>query len=92
MKKEKIVITALGVNKAGVVANITSILGKYNCSIMDMAQTIIDDLFALIMIVDISDLNMDFSSFKTKLEKKADNIGIKIFVQHENVFRFMHRI
>ncbi|MFA5478970.1 MAG: ACT domain-containing protein [Candidatus Muiribacteriota bacterium] len=92
MKKEKIVVTAIGANKSGVVANISQIIAQYNCSIMDMAQTIIDDLFALIMVVDITDLNMDFSAFKEKLEERAAGIGIKIFVQHENVFRFMHRI
>lgn len=92
MKKEKIVITALGVNKSGVVANITSVLASYNCSIQDMNQTIIDELFAMILIVDITDLNMDFASFKDKLERKGEEIGIKIFVQHENVFRMMHRI
>jgi ACT domain-containing protein len=57
-----------------------------------MTQTIIDDLFAMIIIVDITDLKMDFSDFKEKLETKGDNMGIKIFVQHENVFRMMHRI
>ncbi|MCK9225160.1 MAG: ACT domain-containing protein [Candidatus Muirbacterium halophilum] len=92
MKKEKIVITVLGVNKSGVVANVTSVLAKYNCSIQDMNQTIIDDLFAMILIVDITDLNMDFAAFKEKIEGKGEEIGVKIFIQHENVFRMMHRI
>lgn len=92
MKREKVVITALGVNKSGIVANITSVFSEYNCSIQDMTQTIIDDLFAMILIVDITDLNMDFSDFKQKLEYKGEEIGTKIFVQHENVFRMMHRI
>ncbi|MFW5781992.1 MAG: ACT domain-containing protein [Candidatus Muiribacteriaceae bacterium] len=92
MKKEKVVITVLGVNRPGIMANITGVIADYNCSVEDMTQTIIDDLFAMIIIVDITDLKMDFADFKEKLETKGDNMGIKIFVQHENVFRMMHRI
>jgi len=92
MKKEKVVLTAIGANKSGIVASVSQTVADYNCNILDMTQTIIDELFAMIIIVDITDLKMDFSDFKEKFEKRGEELGIKIFVQHENVFRYMHRI
>jgi ACT domain-containing protein len=90
--KDRVVVTAIGVNRAGVVAKVSTVLAENGASIEDMSQTIISDLFALIMLVDISSSPTQFKTLKEKLELAGDELGVKILAQHENVFRYMHRV
>lgn len=89
---EKIIITAMGANKVGVVAGITTLIAKNNINIHDMSQRIVDNLFTLIIIADFSDSVHDFNIIKDQFEELAKQLGIKIFTQHENVFKYMHRL
>jgi ACT domain-containing protein len=79
-------------NKPGVVAGITAILADYNINILEIKQNIIKELFSLIMVVDVDKSEVSFADIKEKLEKKAKDLGIQILIQHENIFRYMHRV
>ena len=87
-----IVISSIGINKPGVVSGVTAVLADYNLNILEIKQHIIKDLFSLIMIVDMEDSEATFSDIKSRLEDKAKDLGIQILVQHENIFKYMHRI
>uniref|UniRef100_A9A7C7 UPF0237 protein MmarC6_0230 n=1 Tax=Methanococcus maripaludis (strain C6 / ATCC BAA-1332) TaxID=444158 RepID=A9A7C7_METM6 len=89
---ENVVITVVGVDKPGIVAAVTKILAEHGANIADIRQTIMEDLFTMIMLVDISKLNSDLSELNVALEKLGSEIGVKINVQHENIFKYMHRI
>ena len=88
----RIILTSFGLNKAGVVANITKALSDADCDIQDITQKIMHDFFTMIMIVDISSSKKDVSDLQKDLAKIADDLKIKIYVQHEDIFRQMHRI
>lgn len=88
----KVILTSFGYNRAGVVFEITKILAEYKCDIQDMTQKILQDYFTMIMIIDLTESNIKFNDLKEKFLKLAENLGIKIFLQHEDVFNFMHRI
>lgn len=92
MKNNEIVITAVGKNRASILSEITSLIGKLNGNIMDISQKIVKDYFNLIMIVDISKSNVSFFNLKEKLEALGDLKGYKITAQHKKVFQYMHRI
>ncbi|HIP17475.1 MAG TPA: ACT domain-containing protein [Methanothermococcus okinawensis] len=89
---EKVVITVTGRDKTGIVANIATALAEYNVNILDIRQSIMEDLFTMIMLADISKSNKDFESLERKLNDIGEKIGVKIIVQHENIFKYMHRI
>lgn len=88
----KIILTSFGLNKTGVVANITKALSDADCDIQDITQKIMHDFFTMIMIVDISSSKKDVGDLQKDLAKIADDLKIKIYVQHEDIFRQMHRI
>jgi len=89
---ENVVITVVGVDKPGIVAAVTKILAEHSANIVDIRQTIMEDLFTMIMLVDISKISSDFSELNVALDKLGSEIGVKINVQHENIFKYMHRI
>ncbi|AGB40313.1 ACT domain-containing protein [Halobacteroides halobius DSM 5150] len=90
--KERAVVTVLGSDKVGIVAEITEILAEHNANIIDISQTLLEDLFAMIMLVELDDLDTDFETLGQQLEEEGERLGVKIMLQHEKVFRYMHRI
>jgi len=89
---ERVVITVTGKDKVGIVAKIASALAENNVNILDIRQSIMGDLFTMIMLVDISKSESDFEELVKKLDKVGEEIGVKVIVQHEDIFKYMHRI
>ncbi|MBC7328163.1 ACT domain-containing protein [bacterium] len=89
---ERAVVTVIGKDRVGIVANISAILAAHNVNILDISQTIMQDLFAMLMLVDISNSDVDLSQLRKELEAKAQELGLQVIVQHEDIFRYMHRI
>ena len=90
--KERAVVTVLGSDKVGIVSNITEVIAKNNANIIDISQTLLEDLFTMIMIIELDELNTNFENLKKELEKKGEKLQVKIMLQHEKIFRYMHRI
>ena len=90
--QEQAVVTVLGSDQVGIVAEITDILAQHNVNIVDISQTLLEDLFAMIMLVEIDDLDTDFETLSEQLETEGEDLGVRIMLQHEQVFRYMHRI
>lgn len=91
-QKEQVVITVLGANKPGILAGITKAIAEANVNVEDVSQKIMQDLFALMMMTDFSMANCSFENFQTHMQEVADQLKVKIFIQHEDVFRFQHRL
>lgn len=91
-QKEQVVITVLGANKPGILAGITRAIADSNVNVEDVSQKIMQDLFALMMMTDFSNANCHFEEFQRRMDKVADQLKVKIFIQHEDVFRFQHRL
>ncbi len=88
----RVILTSFGLNKPGIVAAVTKALSESNCDIQDISQKIMGDFFTMIMIIDISTSQKELKEIQTELSKVADDVKIKIYLQHEDVFRYMHRI
>jgi len=86
----RIIITSYGINRPGVVSKISTVLAEANCDIQDITQKILQEFFTMIMIVDISGSPLSFRELHDKLAKTAEEMNIKIMIQHEDVFRSMH--
>ena len=86
------VITVLGEDKIGIIAKTSAVLYEANVNIQDISQTIMDDIFTMIMLVDISDASIPFDELSSRLAAVGNEMGVKIKIQHESIFNSMHRI
>ena len=90
--KERIVITVIGADKTGIVANVSTKLSELNLNIIDITQKVFeDDIFAMIMLVEAGE-NSDIKELQEKFKDVEKKIGVRIYLQHENIFKTMHRI
>ena len=88
----KAVITVVGHDRVGIIAAVSARLAEFNVNILDISQTVMQDYFTMITMTDISNLNTDFGEFSDSLSQLGEEIGMKIRVQHEDIFNSMHRI
>jgi ACT domain-containing protein len=91
-QKEQVVITVLGANKPGILAGITRAVADSNVNVEDVSQKIMQDLFALMMMTDFTQANCSYEEFDSRMQIVDEQLRVKIFIQHEDVFRFQHRL
>ena len=89
---EKAIITVVGKDQVGIIAQVCQSLAQTNINILDISQTILDGYFIMMMIVDMSSSKEPFANVSEQLEKLGENIGVYIKLQHEDIFNKMHRI
>jgi ACT domain-containing protein len=91
-EKTHVVVTVMGNDRVGIVAGITKVLAECKANIVDISQTILQDIFAMILLVDITESGKDLLGLEEALQKAGLELGVKIVVQHQDIFRYMHRI
>ena len=88
----RVILTSFGLNHPGIVAAVTKALGDANCDIQDLTQKLMGDFFTMIIMIDISNSQKDLKEIQDEMNNVAEQLKIKIYLQHEDVFKFMHRI
>ncbi len=88
----KAVVTVVGKDRTGIIAKVSGLLYEHNINILDIAQTIMQDVFTMITLIDTTNSNIDFSELKAALEGVGAELGVAITLQHEDLFNSMHRI
>lgn len=88
----KAIITIIGKDKTGIVYKISELMYKYNINIIDISQTIMDDYFTMIMMADITDMNVDFTTVVKGVEKLGEELGLYIKMQHQDIFDAMQQL
>lgn len=91
-KEKKVIITVVGKDRPGIVASISGKIASFNVNILEISQTILSGYFTMTMVCDLSTGNTDFSTFKHELEKEGERIGVRVYVQDEEIFRYTQRI
>ncbi|MGN1215237.1 MAG: ACT domain-containing protein [Candidatus Cryptobacteroides sp.] len=89
---EKTVITVVGKDTTGIIARSSSYLYRHNINILDIAQTVLDGIFNMMMIVDVSGMDISHEELVQELKNLAAEIGVDIRCQREEIFDMMHRI
>ncbi len=87
----RFVLTAVGVNKPGVLAQITRRLAEKGANILDISQKILSDVYALFLIAELEDSG-NFKELKEDIEAMSERLGAKIVLFEESLLRYMHRI
>lgn len=88
----KAVITVTGKDKVGIIAMTSSECAKFGVNIVDISQTVLDEYFVMIMLVELSGLTVSFSEFSDSIKKEGGACGVDIRVMHEDIFNTMHKI
>ncbi len=88
----KAVITVIGNDKVGIIAKVSALLSECNVNILDITQTIMQDIFTMVMITDVSGVNIKFTALVDKLADLGEEMGLDIRCQHEDIFNSMHKI
>lgn len=89
---KRIIITVLGHDKVGIIAMVSNILADGGINILDISQTILQGFFTMVMVVDTSHSKIDVKELRDILAAKGLEMELQITVQHEDIFKFMHRI
>ena len=90
--KELSFVTVMGRDQKGIVARVSAILYKHEINIEDISQKVIRKNFVMIMMVDFRESPSDLEDVKAELNKVAEEMGLAIQIQHEALFKAMHRV
>ena len=88
----KAVVTVIGKDQKGIIAKVSNILFENEVNILDISQTIMQDMFTMIMLVDFESESVTLKQVVDKLEEAEKEMGLSIHVQREEIFTSMHRI
>ena len=88
----KAILTVIGKDKVGIVAGISEKLQNLNINIIDVNQTIMDEYFTMIMMLDLKRVNTSFEDAKSSLLLKGDELGVDVKIQREEIFNVMHTL
>ena len=91
-KSSRVIVTVIGGDKVGIIANVSAVLAEAGANIIDIPQTTMREFFAMIMMVDLEQATQPFDEIKRRLNRKGEEMGLRIDAQHEDVFKYMHRI
>ena len=92
MEAKRVIVTVIGEDRVGIIAAVANTLAENQVNILDISQTILQDFFTMMMIVDISKSPIGINELQETLNQLGETIGMQIQAQHEDIFRYMHRI
>ena len=88
----KAIITVTGRDTVGIIAKVSSKCSEYNANILDITQKVLGDMFVMIMMADITRLNIKFTDFVDKMDEIGKENNLVIHTMHEDIFNAMHKI
>ena len=86
------VVTVTGKDKKGIIAKVSAFLSERGANIEDISQTIMGEYFAMIMIVDVSAVEVELSALSKECTELGKQIGMSVYLQHEDIFNAMHNV
>jgi ACT domain-containing protein len=91
-KSDRIIVTVIGQDRVGIIAGVSTVLADAGVNIVDISQTTLREFFTMILMADMSGADVRFDELKQRLTALGEDLGVRIDVQHEDVFKFMHRV
>ena len=86
------IVTVIGKDQVGIIASVCALLAEHKVNVLDISQTVMQEYFTMIMLVDASDVGVPFADLVTLLEQKGQEMNLSIRIQREDIFNAMHRI
>ena len=86
------IVTVIGKDTVGIIARVCALLSEQGVNVLDISQTILQEYFTMIMLVDASQAKVPFAQFVKLLEEEGKAQGLVIHAQREDIFNAMHHI
>ncbi len=86
------VVTVVGKDMVGILSKVSGICAENRMNVIEVSQTILQDMFCMIMLVETADESANFAAFSDSLKAEGEKLGLVIHAMHEDVFNSMHRI
>ncbi|WP_302697061.1 ACT domain-containing protein [Ruminococcus callidus] len=86
------VITVIGKDNVGILHQVSGVCAKYQANVLEVTQSVLQDMFAMIMMVDITAMTTNFTQLSDELNSLGETLGLSIHAMHEDIFNAMHRI
>lgn len=86
------IITVVGHDSKGIIAKVSAKCAESGANIVEISQSVLKEYFAMIMVIDITDINIPFTSFVDEMKNLGEDSGLDIRTMHEDIFNSMHRI
>ena len=88
----KAIVTVVGKDRVGIIANVCNQLASFNVNVLDISQTVMQGYFTMMMVTEVSVCNVPLAELVTRMEQVGNEMGLSIRVQREDIFEAMHRI
>ena len=88
----KAIITVIGKDAVGILAKVSDVCAKSSVNIVEVTQSVLQDMFAMIMLVEIDKSTVGFDELSKKLDEVGEKTNTKIHIMHEDIFNSMHKI
>lgn len=88
----KAVVTVVGKDQVGIIANVCLALASYQINVLDISQTVMQGYFTMMMVVDVSGCTVPVAELCKDMDAKGQEMGLSIRVQREDIFEAMHRV
>lgn len=88
----KCVLTVIGSDKPGIIAKVSTLLADNNVNIEDISQTIMQNVFTMIMLIDLEKCSVNFAELTKKFNDLGKEIGVNIHLQNQQVFDSIHKV
>lgn len=88
----KTVVSVIGKDAVGIIAAVSAVCAECGANIVDITQSVLQDMFVMVMLTEISGLNCTFNEYADKIKAVGAGKGLDIRVMHEDIFNSMHRI
>lgn len=86
------IVTVIGKDRVGIIADVTALLAQYGVNVLDISQTVLQEYFTMIMLVDASQCTVPFADLARTLDEGGAQRSLQIRAQREDIFNAMHRI
>ena len=86
------VVTVIGKDTVGILTKVSGICTEYNANVIEVTQSVLQDMFCMIMLVDISKLNTNFTALSDRMKELGEELSLSIHTMHEDIFNSMHKI
>jgi len=86
------IVTVIGKDAVGIIAGVCGLLAKEQVNILDISQTVMQEYFTMIMLVDTGRCSLPFGELAEALRTWGETMGLSVRIQHEDIFNAMHRI
>ncbi len=88
----KTVVSVIGKDSVGIIAKVSAVCSECNANIVDITQSVLQDMFVMVMLTEIEELNCSFTDFSNKMAALGAEHNLDIRVMHEDIFNSMHKI